>query len=218
MIPPDRFIPVAEECGLINQLGLWVLQTACRDAVGWPQPVKVAVNVSPIQLKDPALLEKMLLTLTSSGLSPGRLEIELTEAAVLQPGGKTLAVLGQLRALGVTVAFDDFGTGYSSLSSLQRFPFDKIKIDRSFVEGIETSPSAAALVRGVVGLATNLNLKTTGEGVETLAQLEHLRSYGCTEAQGYLFSAARPNAGIPGLLRRLNATAGAGSSTQQLAS
>jgi EAL domain-containing protein (putative c-di-GMP-specific phosphodiesterase class I) len=201
MIPPDKFIPVAEECGLIGQLGLWVLLTACQDAAGWPQPVKVAVNVSPVQLKDKGLLDNILHCLAISGLAPERLEIELTEAAVLQYGGATLALLTQLRALGVTVALDDFGTVYSSLSSLLRLPFDKIKVDRSFVESVQTSPSAAAIVMALVGLCGKLNMLTTAEGVETLEQFEYLGSIGCSEAQGYLFSPARPNVEVPRLLR-----------------
>jgi diguanylate cyclase (GGDEF)-like protein len=213
LIPANRFIPVAEECGLIGQLGLWVLRTACEDAAGWPQPVKVAVNISPLQFTDAALLSNILQCLVTSGLPPGRLEIEITEAAVLQHSETTLALLTQLRAVGVAVAFDDFGTGYSSLSSLLRFPFDKIKIDRSFLEHVETSPSAAAIVRAVVGLGANLNLTTTGEGVETLQQLEHLRSCGCSEAQGYLFSPARPNVEVPHLLQALDARTGTGFDT-----
>lgn len=205
MIPPDEFIPVAEECGLIGQLGVWVLLTACKDAAGWPQPVKVAVNVSPVQLKDKGLLDNILHCLATSGLAPRRLEIELTEAAVLQHSGTTLALLTQLRSLGVTVALDDFGTGYSSLSSLLRFPFDKIKVDRSFVENVPTSPSAAAIVWAVAGLCSKLNMLTTAEGVETLEQLEHLGRIGCSEAQGYWFSPARPNLEVPSMLRALDA-------------
>jgi diguanylate cyclase (GGDEF)-like protein len=216
MIPPDQFIPVAEECGLIGQLGLWVLLTACKDAAGWPQPVKLAVNVSPIQFKDTALLTNILECLTISGLSPERLELELTEAAVLEHAGTTIALLRHLRTLGVGVAFDDFGTGYSSLSSLLRFPFDKIKIDRSFIEDVETSPSAAAIVQALVRLAAGLNLVTTAEGIETQPQLEKLRNCGCTEAQGYLFSPARPNAEVPRLLRELGARARTGSDATRL--
>jgi diguanylate cyclase (GGDEF)-like protein len=206
MISPARFIPIAEECGLIGQLGAWVLRKACEDAAGWPEAVKVAVNISPVQLKGTTLLGEIVEILTSSGLPPGRLELELTEAAVLEDSGTTLAMLMTLRELGVVVAFDDFGTGYSSLSSLLRFPFDKIKVDRSFVENSETSASAAAIVRAVVGLGASLNLTTTGEGVETMAQLQSLRSIGCTEAQGYLFSPARPNVEVPSMLRLLDGT------------
>jgi diguanylate cyclase (GGDEF)-like protein len=205
MIPPDRFIPVAEECGLIGDLGSFVLRTACADAARWPRPLNVAVNISPVQLKDELLLEKIQEVLRASGLSAERLEIELTEAAVLQHSTSTLNLLGALRARGVSVAFDDFGTGYSSLASLLRFPFDKIKIDKSFLHGLNSSVRADAIVRAVIGLGSNLALTTTGEGVETLEQLEHLRRCGCSEAQGYYFSPARPNADIPDLLLELDA-------------
>ncbi len=205
VIPPAKFIPIAEESGLIGQLGAWVMRKACHDAAGWPEAVKVAVNVSPFQLKATTLLDEILEILSSSGLPPGRLELELTEAAVLEESETTLAMLIKLRELGVIVAFDDFGTGYSSLSSLMQFPFDKIKIDRSFVENSETSTSAAAIVRAVVALGSSLNLTTTGEGVETPGQLASLRSIGCTEAQGYLFSRARANAEVPSMLRAFGA-------------
>jgi diguanylate cyclase (GGDEF)-like protein len=206
-IPPDRFIAVAEECGLIGQLGLRILQIACRDAAGWPRPVKVAVNVSPRQFASDALLADIFEVLRKSGLPPERLELELTEAAVLHDSEITRTTLVSLRAAGVSVALDDFGTGYSSLSSLLRFPFDKIKIDRSFLERVDTSPSAAPLVRGVIALATTLNLTTTGEGVETRGQLEYLRACGCSEAQGFFFSPARPNADVAGLLSALDTDA-----------
>ncbi len=145
----------------------------------------------------------MVECLSLSGLPASRLEIEITEAAVLQHGATTHEVLAQLRALGVAVALDDFGTGFSSLSSLLRFPFDKLKIDRSFVADIGTSPNAAAITRAIVGLGDNLNLTTTGEGVETFEQLAELRRLGCLEAQGYLFSPARPNSEVPRLLREI---------------
>ncbi len=207
MIPPARFLPVAEECGIIGQLGLWVLRTACQDAAGWPVPVKLAVNVSPLQLKDPTLFASVVKILEATGLAPRRLELELTEASVLDNSEQTLTALRQLREIGASIAFDDFGTGYSSLSSLLRFPFDKIKIDRSFIDDSERSPSAAAIVRAVVGIGTSLNLVTTGEGIETREQLARLRGYGCTEVQGFLFSPARPNSEVPRLLRELEGSA-----------
>jgi diguanylate cyclase (GGDEF)-like protein len=191
LLAPDRFIGLAEEIGAIAELGLWVLATACEQAAGWPAPVKVAVNVSPLELKNGDLAANVSRCLASSGLAANRLEIEITEAAVLQDSATTLAVLEHLRGLGVTVAFDDFGTGFSSLSSLLRFPFDNLKIDRSFVSG--PSESAAAIVRAIIGLAYNLGLVTTGEGVETLEQLTDLQRLGCTQAQGYLFSRPQPN-------------------------
>jgi diguanylate cyclase (GGDEF)-like protein len=200
LLAPDRFIALAEEIGAIAELGLWVLTTACEHAAGWPAAVKVAVNVSPRELKNADLVANVSRCLTSSGLAPNRLEIEITEAAVLHENATTLAVLEHLRALGVTVAFDDFGTGFSSLSSLLRLPFDNLKIDRSFVAG--SSDEAAAIVRAIIGLACNLGLLTTGEGVETFEQLAHLQRLGCTQAQGYLFSRPQPNNEVPRLLQK----------------
>lgn len=201
LLGPDKFISVAEESGLIVELGAWVLRTACEEAAQWPSAVKVAVNLSPIQFKSETLAADVELCLAASGLPANRLEIEITEAAVLQESRTTLAVLDDLRALGIAVSFDDFGTGFSSLSSLLRFPFDKLKIDRSFVA--DPSESAAAIVRAIVGMGVNLGLATTGEGVETAEQLDHLRRLGCAEAQGYFFSPPRPNAEVPRLLREL---------------
>ena len=200
LVGPDQFIPFAEESGLITQLGDWVLDTACRQAAAWPLPVSVAINLSPVQFRNGNLLASVLSALERSGLPPGRLEVEITEAAILRETEATLAALRHLRTLGVRVAFDDFGTGFSSLSYLHRFVFDKIKIDKSFIHDLGTSESAAAIVRAITGLGSNLNLITTAEGVETLSQMAHLRGLGCSEVQGYLFSPARPNAEIPALL------------------
>ena len=205
LLGPDRFIAFAEERGLIIELGLGVLRTACEQAARWPEPVKVAVNISPLQFQNENLVTDVTRCLALSGLPARLLEIEITEAAVLQESLTTRAVLDDLRAMGVTVAFDDFGTGFSSLSSLLRFPFDKLKIDRAFVAGLDTSDSAKAIVRAIVALGSNLSLLTTGEGVETAAQLEDLRRLGCSEAQGYFFSRPRPNGAVPDLLRELNA-------------
>ncbi len=207
LLGPDRFISFAEERGLIGELGLWVLRTACDDAAHWPVPVKLAVNISPLQLKSEHLAADIARCLRDSGLPAHRLEIEITEAALLQESASTLAGLNALRAMGVTVAFDDFGTGFSSFSSLLNFPFDKLKIDRSFVGAVDTSESAAAIVRATVALGVNLRLATTGEGIETPEQLAHLRQYGCIEAQGYLFSRPRPNSDVPRLMIELNAQA-----------
>jgi diguanylate cyclase (GGDEF)-like protein len=207
LLPPDRFVALAEECGLIVPLGLWALRTACEQAAHWPAPVKVAVNVSPLHFKSDDLVASVLRSLSLSGLPAQRLEIEITEAAVLNESATTFAVLDELRTVGVSIAFDDFGTGFSSLSSLLRFPFDKLKIDRSFLAALDTSESSLAIVRAIVGLGRNLRLVTTGEGVETLEQLAKLRELGCTEAQGYLFSRPRPNRDVPRLLRELGAHA-----------
>jgi diguanylate cyclase (GGDEF)-like protein len=204
LLAPGQFIAFAEECGFIAELGSWVLRTACEQAARWPQPVKVAVNISPLQFKDENLVADLSHCLALSGLPAQRLEIEITEAAVLQESAHTKAALDSLRAMGVTIALDDFGTGFSSLSSLLRFPFDKLKIDRSFVAAVKSSESASAIVRAIVGLGGSLNLVTTGEGVETPEQLADLRRLGCAEAQGYLFSRPRPNSEVPRLLHELN--------------
>jgi EAL domain-containing protein (putative c-di-GMP-specific phosphodiesterase class I) len=194
MISPAEFIPIAEESGLIDQLGLWVLTTACAEAAKWPDHVKLAVNVSPLQFKQPTFALKVASALAASGLAPRRLELEITEAVLIRDDDEALAILHHLRALGVRIALDDFGTGYSSLSYLQRFPFDKIKIDRSFVDGIEDKDFSASIVQAIVHIAAARNMTTTAEGVETQEQLEQLRALGCDQIQGYLFSRPRPAA------------------------
>jgi diguanylate cyclase (GGDEF)-like protein len=188
MIPPCDFIAVAEETGLINALGEWVLRTACAEAATWPDEIRLAVNVSPIQFKQDTFALKVVSALAASGLSPGRLELEITEAVLIRDDETALAILHQLRTTGVRIALDDFGTGYSSLSYLQRFPFDKIKIDRCFVESIAES---SCIVQAVVNIAAARRITTTAEGVETEQQRDLLRALGCTEMQGYLFSPAR---------------------------
>jgi diguanylate cyclase (GGDEF)-like protein len=201
MISPAEFIPVAEETGLINQLGEWVLTTACVEAATWPDSIKLAVNVSPVQFGNDTLALKVVAALAASGLSAGRLELEITEAVLIRDDEAALAILHQLRALGVRIALDDFGTGYSSLSYLQRFPFDKIKIDRCFVADIAGSGGSSSIVQAVVNIAAARNMTTTAEGVETEQQKLSLRALGCTEMQGFLFSPARPAAEIRRLLR-----------------
>jgi diguanylate cyclase (GGDEF)-like protein len=200
MISPADFIPVAEEIGIINQLGEWVLETACMEAASWPDDTRVAVNVSPIQFRSVSLPLRVTAALAASGLSARRLELEITEAVLIRDDEVALDILHQLRAIGVRVALDDFGTGYSSLSYLQRFPFDKIKIDRCFVADIAESHGSSSIVQAVVNIAASRNMTTTAEGVETVRQKELLRALGCTEMQGYLFSAARPAAEIRALL------------------
>jgi EAL domain-containing protein (putative c-di-GMP-specific phosphodiesterase class I) len=190
MISPAEFIPIAEETGLINQLGDWVLNTACSEAVSWPDHIRVSVNVSPIQFKSQTLALNVASALAASGLSAGRLELEITEAVLIRDDEAALALLHQLRELGVRVALDDFGTGYSSLSYLHRFPFDKIKIDRSFVKDITGPAGSSSIVQAVVTIAAASNMTTTAEGVETDPQMQLLRELGCTEMQGYLFSPA----------------------------
>jgi diguanylate cyclase (GGDEF)-like protein len=192
MISPAEFIPVAEETGLINPLGEWVLITACTEAASWPDHVKVAVNVSPVQFRSQAFALKVAAALAISGLPAHRLELEITETVLIRDDEAALVMLHQLRALGVRIALDDFGTGYSSLSYLQRFPFDKIKIDRSFIKDIAEPDGAACIVQAIVNIAAARHMTTTAEGVETQQQLDALRNLGCNEMQGYLYCAAMP--------------------------
>jgi diguanylate cyclase (GGDEF)-like protein/PAS domain S-box-containing protein len=196
MVSPAEFIPIAEETGLINQLGEWVLTKACTEAATWPGNIKLAVNVSPVQFKSGTLALKIMAALAASGLAAERLELEITEAVLIRDDEAALAILHQLRDIGVRIALDDFGTGYSSLSYLQRFPFDKIKIDRSFVKDIGEGGGSPSIVQAVVSIAAARQMTTTAEGVETEAQRQLLRTLGCSEMQGYLFSAARPAAEI----------------------
>ena len=202
MISPAEFIPVAEETGLINQLGEWVLTTACAEAATWPDDIKIAVNVSPVQFKSGTLALKIVAALAASGLQASRLELEITEAVLIRDDEAALAILHQLRAIGVRIALDDFGTGYSSLSYLQRFPFDKIKIDRCFVNDIAEPDGSSCIVQAVVNIAAARHMTTTAEGVETQQQLELLHALGCAEMQGYLFSPAKPAAEIRQLFDR----------------
>src|SRR6201995_3620257 len=190
MISPGEFIPVAEDTGLINELGDWVLRTACAEAATWPDHIRLAVNVSPVQLKSETLALRIAGALAASGLEPSRLEIEITEAVLIRDDEAALAILHQLRDIGVRIALDDFGTGFSSLSYLKRFPFDKIKIDRCFVSDITEADGSSAIVQAVVNIAAVRNMTPTAEGVETQEQKQRLRELGCTEMQGYFFSAA----------------------------
>jgi len=188
LVAPSEFIPLAEELGLIVPIGEWVINRACADAVTWADHIKVAVNLSPIQLINKGLVEVVTRALARSGLPASRLEFEITETVLMQNTTVTLAALHQLRALGIHFSMDDFGTGYSSLSYLRSFPFDKIKIDRSFVKDISGEKNSLAIIRGITSLAASLNMITTIEGVETAEQLDHVRPLGCAEIQGYLFS------------------------------
>jgi diguanylate cyclase (GGDEF)-like protein/PAS domain S-box-containing protein len=196
MVSPAEFIPIAEDTGLINELGDWVLRMACNEAATWPAHVRIAVNVSPVQLKSDTLALRIAGALSASGLDPRRLELEITEAVLIRDDEVALAILHQLRAIGVRIALDDFGTGYSSLSYLKRFPFDKIKIDRCFVADIAEASGAPVIVQAVVNIAAASNMTTVAEGVETEAQRAMLRTLGCTEMQGYLFSAPKPAAEV----------------------
>jgi diguanylate cyclase (GGDEF)-like protein/PAS domain S-box-containing protein len=199
-ISPADFIPVAEDTGLINELGQFVLDTACREAAKWPGHVRIAVNVSPVQFRSQTLALNVAAALAASNLAPSRLELEITEAVLMRDDEAALAMLHELRALGVRIALDDFGTGYSSLSYLHRFPFDKIKIDRSFVRHIGEEGASSAIIQAVVNIAKASNMTTTAEGVEHEWQRELLRELGCTEMQGYLFSPAVSAAEIARLM------------------
>ncbi len=203
LIPPAEFIPVAEETGLIVAIGEWVLHEACRQATAWPDHVRIAVNVSPLQFRNTGFQAIVLQALANSGLAADRLEIEITESVFLDGEGPVVALLHRLREMGLRIALDDFGTGYSSLSYLRRFPFDKIKIDRSFVIGVASDPSAAAIVRAIVDLATALHMETTAEGVEDVTQLDCLRGEGCGNIQGYLFSRPVESRCVADLLNRV---------------
>lgn len=192
-IPPSDFIPLAEETGLMIEIGPWVLRQACMDAVQWPYNTLVAVNCSPVQFQDGAFVETVKAILEETGLKPSRLEIEITESLLIRDTDKNLKTLWGLKQLGVRVSMDDFGTGYSSLGNLRSFPFDKIKIDRSFVSDLKNSVDAAAIIRAVLGLGRSLGITTTAEGVETRDQLAYLRAEGCSEVQGFYYSEARPH-------------------------
>jgi EAL domain-containing protein (putative c-di-GMP-specific phosphodiesterase class I) len=192
LVSPAAFIPLAEEIGFIVPLGEWVIRQACVTAARWPEHLRVAVNISAVQFRNPGLMQVIVGALAASGLDPTRLEIEITETVLLHNKDATLAVLHQLRALGIRIAMDDFGTGYSSLTYLQCFPFDKIKIDRSFVKDITENSGSLNIVRAVAALARGMGMMATAEGVETREQLEQITSEGCTEMQGFLFSQPIP--------------------------
>jgi diguanylate cyclase (GGDEF)-like protein/PAS domain S-box-containing protein len=219
LVSPSEFIPLAEETGLITPLGDWVLRTACRAAARWPSTARVAINISPAQFLEDGLVQKILAALASATLPASRLEIEVTEDVLIQDDERALTIFNQLTTLGIRVALDDFGTGYSSLSYLDRFPFDKIKIDQCFIKGLSApSKRSASIVEAVIGLAEVRSVTTTAEGVENEQQLSTLRSLGCTQAQGFLFSPARPaheiielltawgTKGSPGCLNRFSAS------------
>jgi diguanylate cyclase (GGDEF)-like protein len=192
LVPPAKFIPLAEEIGFIVPIGEWVIRQACATAAQWPGNLCVAVNISAAQFRNPGLMQHIVGALAASGLHPTRLEIEITESVLLQNREATLAALHQLRSLGIRIAMDDFGTGYSSLTYLQCFPFDKIKIDRSFVKDITENSGSLNIVRAVAALASGMGMTTTAEGVETREQLDSITSEGCTEMQGFLFSKPLP--------------------------
>jgi diguanylate cyclase (GGDEF)-like protein/PAS domain S-box-containing protein len=201
-IPPSEFIPIAEESGLILPIGEWVLREACREAASWPEKLHIAINLSTVQFRHGDLAGLVHQVLLETGLSPARLELEITESVLVDDLARALSILRRLKALGVRIAMDDFGTGYSSLSNLQAFPFDKIKIDRSFISDLERNAQAATIVRAVIALGRGLDLPVVAEGVETQAQLAFLSEEACAEVQGYLLGKPRPIADYAGLVGR----------------
>jgi diguanylate cyclase (GGDEF)-like protein len=192
IVLPGDFIPLAEETTLIIPIGEWVLRQACAEAAKWPSHISIAVNLSPVQFKTGNVAQTVINALAYAGLPARRLELEITESVLLLNSDSILITLHQLRAMGVRISMDDFGTGYSSLSYLRSFPFDKIKIDRSFIHNLSSNEDSMAIIRAVTGLGNSLGMTTTGEGVETNEELDYLRREGCTEAQGYIFGEARP--------------------------
>ena len=209
LVSPAVFIPLAEELGLIGDIGAWVMHQACADAASWPGALKVAVNLSPAQFRTRSLPDDASHALAASGLAASRLELEITESVLIQDDASVLTSLYALRRLGIRIAMDDFGTGYSSLSYLHRFPFDKIKIDQSFVRGMTAGGDSHLIVRAIIGLGRSLGMAVNAEGVETPEQLDALRLEGCGELQGYLFSKPRPVTEVPDMLRQHgNATLG----------
>ncbi|MFT8246916.1 putative bifunctional diguanylate cyclase/phosphodiesterase [Roseomonas sp. BN140053] len=206
LVPPGEFIPIAESCGLISEIGRWTLRRACLDARSWPGHVKVAVNLSPVQFKDRQLLEVVRTALEESGLAAERLELEITESVLLHDSEAVLSSLHRIKALGVQISMDDFGTGYSSLSYLRSFPFDKIKIDRSFVRDMPHDSNSVAIVRAVVGLSATFGISVTAEGVETSEQARQLALEDCDQLQGYLFSRPVPATAISELFERMAGT------------
>lgn len=199
-ISPLEFITVAEECGLIVELGERLLRNACRDAAQWPSDLTLSVNLSPVQLRDTSLGLRVLAILGDTGFNPRRLELEITESALVSDAAAAQKVIDTLRAAGVRIALDDFGTGYATMSQLLALRFDKIKIDRSFIDRLGQDPQSDVIVRATIGLAKGLGLVTTAEGIETAEQLAMLRADGCVQGQGYLFSRAVPASEIPALL------------------
>jgi len=196
LIAPDRFIPLAEETGLITQIGEWVLHTACAEAATWPSDVKIAVNLSPVQFRKSNLPDVIMYALAQSGLPPERLELEITETALIESAADCLPALRQFKSLGIAVALDDFGTGYSSLGQLTMFHFDKIKIDKSFTQNMTKRAECAAIISATLTLAHSLGIETTAEGVETADQYRLLRLSGVTSLQGYLFKRPGPASNI----------------------
>lgn len=209
-VPPTVFIPLAEETGLIEAIGEWVLREALTEAATWQEHLTISVNVSPAQIRGERLFDQVTGSLAASGVAPERLELEITETALMDQRDEHLRMLHRLRILGVCIALDDFGTGYSSLSYLRSFPFDKLKVDRSFVSDIVEQPDSRAIVQAVMTLARQFDMDTTAEGIESEAQLRALREMGCTQAQGFLFAKPKPASRIPSRDRKPHHSAAAG--------
>jgi len=203
-VPPSEFIPVAEDMGLIVQLGEWALRCACAEAAGWPDDIRVSVNLSPLQFSKGNLVSTVVSALASSGLAASRLDLEITESVLLEKSERNIAILNQLRELGVRISMDDFGTGYSSIGYLRSFPFDKIKIDRSFVRDLLVDEGCLAIVRAIASLGVSFGMTTTAEGVETEEQMHCLNLEGCVEVQGYLYSKPVPTSEVATVLGRLS--------------
>ena len=201
-VPPGDFIPLAEESGLIVEMGEWILREACREAASWAAPLQIAVNLSPAQFMHGDLVGLVHSILLETGLAPDRLELEITEGVLIEDFDRGLGLLRRLKALGVRISMDDFGSGYSSLSYLQAFPFDKIKIDRAFISNLDRNVQSAAIIRAVIGLARGLNVPVVAEGVETIEQLAFLANEGCDGVQGYLLGKPHPIGHYAGLVGR----------------
>lgn len=217
MVPPSEFIPVAETTRLIIPLGAWSLRRACLDAVRLPRHLRVSVNLSAIQLRSQDLVRTVRQELANTGLSPRRLELEVTESTLIRDAATVRAVLQELRGLGVRIAMDDFGTGYASLSYIRDFPFDRIKIDKSFVDDLGRRRDSNAIIRAVTGIADSLDIETVAEGVETREQRNKLVAEGCTELQGYLFSRAVPADMVPEVIAGIDCGRPASNAVLQLA-
>jgi EAL domain-containing protein (putative c-di-GMP-specific phosphodiesterase class I) len=192
MVPPIEFIPIAEGTGQIREIGAWIIRTACREAASWPKPVKIAVNVAPVQLSDSNFPDVVAHALKESGLEPSRLELEITETGIVADTAHALQIIHQLKRLGVGIAMDDFGTGYSSLATLQAFPFDKIKIDREFIKDLGGNKQSEAIVKATIILGESLDIPVLAEGVETEDHLDFLAAQGCNQVQGFLFGRPMP--------------------------
>jgi EAL domain-containing protein (putative c-di-GMP-specific phosphodiesterase class I) len=201
-VSPGEFIPLAEESGLIVEMGVWILREACREAASWPVPLQIAVNLSPAQFMHGDVVSLVHSILLETGLAPDRLELEITEGVLIEDFDRGLALLRRLKALGVRISMDDFGSGYSSLSYLQAFPFDKIKIDRAFVMNLGRNPQSAAIVRAVIDLGHGLEMSIVAEGVETQEQLSFLAEEGCDAVQGYFLGKPQPIGHYAGLVGR----------------